>query len=40
MTVVCVGRGLGGALKSRPFPEDFAANLEVAPASALRPPRS
>ena len=40
VTVVCVGRGLGGALKSRPFPEDFAAHLEVAPASALRPPRS
>jgi hypothetical protein len=35
-----VGRGPGGALKSQPFPADFAAHLEVAPASALRPARS
>lgn len=40
VTVVCVGRAPGGALRSRPFPADFAAHLETAPASALRPPRA
>jgi hypothetical protein len=27
-------------LKSQPFPVDFAAHLEVAPVSALRPARA
>ena len=40
VTLVCVGRSPGGVLKSQPFPADFAAHLEVAPASALRPARA
>ena len=40
VTVVCVGRGPGGELKSQPFPVDFAEHLEVAPTSALRPARA
>jgi YbgC/YbaW family acyl-CoA thioester hydrolase len=40
VTVVCVGRSPGGVLKSQPFPVDFAAHLEVAPVSALRPARA
>lgn len=40
VTVVCVGRGPEGALKSQPFPVGFAEHLEVAPTSALRPARA